>query len=59
MERMNILYQSKPCYDIVFTDSFADLANELSLLSENKRKACIVTDSNVYSLYANQVKEAI
>ena len=41
MERMNILYQSKPCYDIVFTDSFADLANELSLLSENKRKACI------------------
>ena len=59
MERMNILYQSKPCYDIVFTDSFADLANELSLLSENKRKACIVADSNVYSLYANQVKEAI
>ena len=59
MERMNILYQSKPCYDIVFTDSFADLANELSLLSENKRKACIVTDSNVDKLYGEEVQKLL
>lgn len=59
MERLPILYQNKACYDIVFTDSFSELANELSALSENKRKACIVTDSNVAGLYVEEVKNAI
>lgn len=52
---MNILYEKKPCYDIVFSTSFEDLLEELKQLLITDRKVCIVTDSHVKSLYGDEV----
>lgn len=55
MERLNIMYQKKPCYDIVFTQSFEDLRTELEALGCESRRICIVTDSKVDELYGKEV----
>lgn len=55
MERLNIMYQKKPCYDIVFTQSFEDLRTELEALGCESRRICIVTDSKVDELYGEEV----
>lgn len=49
----------KPIYDIVYTTDFTLLADEISKLSENQRRICIVTDTNVEPLYAKAVKEVL
>ena len=54
-ERMNILYDKKPCYDIVFTKDFSELITELQALGIQERKVCIVTDSKVTSFYGDEV----
>lgn len=59
LERTPILYNSKHSYDIVFTDNFDLLAEEIKALSENPRKVCIVADSNVAPLYAEEVKKCL
>ena len=51
-QRLPILYNNKPCYDIVFSQSFEDLWVELEGLGIANRRVMIVTDSNVRSLYA-------
>lgn len=53
--RINILYEKKPCYDIVFSTDFNDLTVELNALSIENRKVCIVTDSHVRSLYGEEL----
>lgn len=53
--RINILYEKKPCYDIVFSTDFEDLMIELNELSIANRKVCIVTDSHVESLYGEEI----
>lgn len=53
--RINILYEKKPCYDIVFSADFEDLAVELNELSIVNRKVCIVTDNHVESLYGEEL----
>lgn len=53
--RINILYEKKPCYDIVFSTSFEELEAELAALSIENRKVCIVTDSRVKSLYGDEL----
>lgn len=58
-ERMPILYNRKPCYDIVFTQSFEDLVTELEAFSCESRRICIVTDSKVDELYGACVLESI
>lgn len=59
-ERMTVSYQKKPCYDIIFTNGFAELSEEFRANESWKvRKVCIVTDSNVEPLYAQAVKDAI
>lgn len=55
-QRLPILYQKKPCYDIVFSHSFTELSEELSELDQSGKKCCIVTDSNVEALYGEQVR---
>ena len=54
-ERLNILYEKKPCYDIVFTTDFSELVPELQKLDIGSRKVCIITDSHVASLYGEEV----
>lgn len=54
-DRINILYEKKPCYDIVFSKDFHGLAEELTGLGIKDRKVCIITDSNVCSLYGDEI----
>lgn len=65
--RLSVSYQKKPCYDIVFEDSFARLPEELlklfpeeggeSLLK--KRNLCVVTDENVNALFGGEIRELL
>ena len=54
-ERLNILYEKKPCYDIVFTTDFSELISELKNLDIENRKVCVITDSHVGSLYGEEI----
>ena len=54
-ERLPILYNNKPCYDILFTQSFDELWPELEAMGCENRRICIVTDSKVDELYGTEV----
>lgn len=54
-ERLTINYEKKPCYDIVFAESFAELTEELSKLNISEKKVCVVTDFHVKGLYGDEV----
>ncbi len=54
-QRLPILYNKKPCYDIVFSQSFDGLWEELQELGAGNKRLCIVTDSNVDSIYGEEV----
>lgn len=54
-QRLPILYDKKPCYDIVFSQSFDGLWEELEPLGAAQRKLCVVTDSNVGGLYGKEL----
>lgn len=58
-ERLPILYNKKPCYDIVFSQSFEELWEELKNLGCENRRICIVTDSKVDELYGAEVLEIL
>lgn len=58
-QRLPILYNKKPCYDIVFSHTFEELPQELQALGAENRKICIYTDSNVEKLYAKQIQELL
>ncbi|MCH5274212.1 MAG: 3-dehydroquinate synthase [Lachnospiraceae bacterium] len=53
--RLQIMYEKKPSYEIVFEPSFDRLAEELTALDIADRKLCIITDSNVEKLYGEEV----
>lgn len=54
-ERLNILYEKKTCYDIVFTKNFDQLLEELKAFEIKTRKICIISDSKVSSLYGEEI----
>ena len=54
-DRLNILFEKKPCYDIIFSTSFGDLLSELDTLEIENRKVCIITDSHVASIYGDEI----
>ncbi len=58
-ERLQVLYNRKPCYDIVFTSSFQTLWQELDTLGCGGRRICILTDSRVDGLYGGEVLELL
>lgn len=57
-QRLNVTYDKKPCYDIVYEASFAELPAELEKFETAQKKLCIITDSKVGSLYAEEVKDS-
>ena len=57
-EKLTVSCEGKPCYDILLTIGFEELAGAALSVSAPERKICIVTDTNVAPLYAAQVKEA-
>lgn len=58
-QRLPVLYNKKPCYDIVFSQSFDGLWEELAELEAAQKRLCIITDSNVEKLYGNTLKELL
>lgn len=58
-EILNVKYNGEPCYDIVFDDSFDELSSKVKELGFSDRRFCIITDSNVGPLYADQVKSIL
>lgn len=58
-ERLSVLYEKKPCYDIFFTQSFEELGQELMSLGCEGRRLCIVTDFRVDELYGEEVLELL
>ena len=53
--RMTINYEKKPCYDIVFTDSFDLLVDELQAFDVENRRVAVIADSNTSALFGNTV----
>lgn len=53
--RMQILKDKKPCYEIVFEQDFSRLSEELKALGKDNAKVCIITDKNVEKLYIEQI----
>lgn len=53
--RIPILLNRKPCYDIVFEKSFNRLTEELEAFEVVGKRLCIVTDSNVNNFYADEL----
>lgn len=53
--RLQIMYEKKPCYEIVFEQSFDRLWEELEQLGAAGKKLCVITDSTVETLYGNEI----
>lgn len=53
--RMTINYEKKPCYDIVFTDSFELLPDELKALQIEDRRVAVIADSHTRELFGDTV----
>ena len=58
-QRLNVLYNKKPCYDIVITQSFEGLAEELAAFETKEKRLCIVTDSKVDALYGEALLQLL
>ncbi|MBR1770442.1 MAG: 3-dehydroquinate synthase [Lachnospiraceae bacterium] len=58
-QRVNVLYNKKPCYDIVYAQDFAGLGEELQTLGTEGKRLCIVTDDRVDGLYGQAVLEVL
>lgn len=54
-QRLTINYEKKPCYDILFSQNFDELAQELDVFEIKERRVCIITDSLVKDLYGEQI----
>ena len=51
--RMTINYDKKPCYDIVFTNSFDLLPDELQSLNIANRRVAIIADSCTEKMFGD------
>lgn len=54
-QRLEVLYNRKPCYDIVIEQDFNNLSDEISKLECSDKKICIITDSIVSPIYKNEL----
>ncbi len=58
-QRLNVSYNRKPCYYIVFSTGWNELKEELQELGLTERKICVCTDSNVDALYGEAVLKLV
>lgn len=56
---VNVSYEGKPYYDIEIQRDFTLLPDKLKSLGYGGNKICIVTDSNVASLYLEEIKDLL
>lgn len=54
---ITVNYQDTPCYSIFLQNNFCGLFQQLSRLSMDKRKLCIVSDSKVDSYYGSALEQ--
>ena len=59
VNRIPVHMDGKTIYDIVLEDSFDALEKEISALGTEKKKICIIADSNVAALYLDEVTEIL
>lgn len=55
MQRLTVHRDGRPIYDILYTDSFALLPEEMRRLGCGDRKVCIITDTNAGPIYAQEI----
>ena len=58
-QKLEVLYNRKPCYNIVIESNFNNLSEEISTLDCINKKICIITDSIVGSIYLDEIKEIL
>lgn len=58
-ERLTVHENSIPIYDIVIEETFDHLQEEMAKLNITDRKICIVTESQVGPLYAEEIQELL
>ena len=54
-QKLEILYNKKFCYDIIIEQNFLKLSEELKKIGCENKKIGIVTDSNVESIYKDEI----
>lgn len=54
--RLPVLYNKKPCYDIVINRGFDEFVSEIQNLQITQKRFCIITDNNVSNLYAEDLE---
>ena len=59
VNRIPVHLDGKTIYDIALEDSFDALAKEISALGTEKKKICIIADSNVADLYLDEVTKIL
>lgn len=57
--RVDVKKNNEHCYDIVINQGFDAIAEEVEKLEIKGIKLCIVTDSNVGPIYAEQLKRVL
>lgn len=55
-ERLTVHYNNEPIYDIFIDNSFEHLGEEVSKLSCENKRLCIVTESTVGPIYSENIK---
>ena len=58
-QRINVLYQKKPCYDIVITKDFTELTTEMLPFQPERKKIAVITDTKVGPIYSHEVIEIL
>lgn len=58
-QRMTVHYKNEPIYNIVIDNSYCGLIYELQKFKLKTKRVCIVTETTVGPLYANEVKSLI
>lgn len=59
MTEMTVHKAGEPIYDIVFRQDFNDLVTFLQQLNSQKKRICIVTETNVASYYLDTIQKMI
>lgn len=58
-DRLTVNMNGSAAYDIVFSDSFDSISNEIKKLDKGYKRICIVTDTNVSPLYADSLSKSV
>ena len=56
---LNVSYEGTPYYDIEIQRDFTSLPDKLKSLGYGSNKVCIVTDSNVASIYLEEIQDLL